>query len=62
MGAPRGEEDDLLGFMLVASGATLGPSAGHFYAKQFSRGLKTAGLRIGFVGVGTIGFLASFCV
>jgi len=37
---------------LAASGLTLGPSAGHFYAQQWGRGLWTTGLRAGLLTFG----------
>ena len=42
--------------ILIVSGITLGPSAGHFYAKRYSRGLLTSALR---VGLGAL-FLSTF--
>lgn len=39
--------DGTLEGTLIVSGITIGPSAGHFYAKRYSRGLLTSALRIG---------------
>lgn len=43
---------------LIGVSLLIGPSAGHFYAHQWGRGLKTAGLRLGIGVVGVFG--ASF--
>lgn len=52
----EGEKGDTAGLLLIISGATLGPSLGHFYAKQRSRGLITALIRGGlvFLAISTI--------
>jgi hypothetical protein len=34
-------------FIVVTLGLIVGPSAGHFYAEQMKRGLKSTGLRLG---------------
>ncbi|MCH8872806.1 hypothetical protein IH824_08555 [candidate division KSB1 bacterium] len=52
--------DGTLEGILIVSGITLGPSAGHFYAKRYSRGLLTSALRIG-LGALFISTL-NFCV
>lgn len=49
-------EENTLGTILFVSGATLGPSAGHFYAKRYSKGLLTSALRF---GLGAL-FLSTF--
>ena len=53
-------EENTLGAILFVSGATLGPSAGHFYAERYSKGLLTSALRF---GLGAL-FLSTvyFCV
>ena len=38
---------------LIASAIIVGPSAGHFYANQWGRGLKSAGLRLGLSALGS---------
>jgi len=38
-------------YYLSATGIIVGPSVGHFYANQWSRGLKSAGLRAGIIAV-----------
>ena len=48
-----------LALILMGSGITVGPSAGHFYAKRYSRGLLTSALRI---GLGVLFISKSFCV
>lgn len=40
--------DGTLEDILVVSGITMGPSAGHFYSERYVRGLLTAALRIAF--------------
>lgn len=52
------EENDVgWGFWaLVVPGITVGPSAGHFYANQWRRGLITTGVRLGILGAGIIAF------
>ena len=52
--------DGTLEGILIVSGITLGPSAGHFYAKRYSRGLLTSALRIG-LGALFISYF-EFCV
>lgn len=49
-------KNDTAGLLLIISGATIGPSLGHFYAKQRSRGLITALIRGGlvFLAISTI--------
>ena len=39
------------GLGLAAVGVIVGPSVGHFYANQWGRGLKSAGLRAGIITV-----------
>ena len=47
LGAESGVFEDLGVTYLIFSGAlVLGPSVGHWYAEQYSRGLLTAGLRV----------------
>ena len=48
-----------LALILMGSGITVGSSAGHFYAKRYSRGLLTSALRI---GLGVLFISKSFCV
>ncbi len=45
--------DDDARFWLSLSGLVIGPSVGHFYAEQWSRGFTTAGIRLG-LGVVTV--------
>lgn len=47
-------------FILSLSGFVFGPSAGHFYAEDHTRGEKSIGLRLAIVGVGTAGSLTTF--
>ena len=57
LGAESGVFEDLGVTYLIFSGAlVLGPSVGHWYAEQYSRGLLTAGLRALMVVV----FLSNF--
>ena len=53
------ETNSNLALILMGSGITVGPSAGHFYAKRYSRGLLTSALRI---GLGVLFISKSFCV
>ncbi|MFQ5709365.1 MAG: hypothetical protein ACE5HO_18050 [bacterium] len=46
-GSNTSTSDKIAGALLIYS-MTLGPSTGHFYAKQFGRGMLTALLRVGF--------------
>lgn len=43
------------GWVAIPIGLTFGPGAGHFYANQWGRGLKTAGLRLGIGALGVLG-------
>ena len=56
--APKGNDVFMwCGGLLVASGAILGPDAGHFYAEQWSKGGERAGIRftIGLVMTASFG-------
>ena len=53
------EPNSNFALILMGSGITVGPSAGHFYAKRYSRGLLTSALRI---GLGVLFISKSFCV
>jgi len=52
-------ENDFFDYSLLISGIVIGPSVGHWYAGQYSRGWLTAGLRlgIGLSGAVTFGML-----
>ena len=45
---------------LIASAIIVGPSAGHFYANQWGRGLKSAVLRLGLSALGSAFFLKGY--
>ena len=59
IGRAGDEQNSNLARILGVSGITVGPSAGHFYAKRYSRGLLTSALRI---GLGVLLISTSFCV
>ena len=42
------------GFILFSTGLVLGPSAGHFYAYRYGRGLHSAALRAALIAIGTL--------
>ena len=44
--------------ILAGVAGIFGPSAGHFYAHQWGRGLKTAGFRAAIGALGTLAFLS----
>lgn len=48
-----------VGVTFFSAGWTFGPSAGHWYAGQTARGWKTAGLRLGLAGVGTVALISA---
>lgn len=50
-------EPRAIGWGTFLSGVLIGPSAGHFYAQQWSRGLTSVGVRS---GIAAIGLFASF--
>ena len=46
--------------LTVTGSVALGPSVGHWYAEQYSRGLLTAGLRAVLMLVALVSFNASY--
>ena len=46
LSAEFGVEDLGVAYLILSGALALGPSVGHWYAEQYSRGLLTAGLRV----------------
>jgi hypothetical protein len=58
-GTPAGDKLGNAGLILFGSGLLLGPSLGHFYARESVRRLSTAGLRAVLAGFTILALIAA---